>query len=76
MDFIERIAEKVIPTLLLMVIVALFNLYMDVEFLKAKAIDYKGRADKIHDTMIVDLRECTRNDIVQNKDIEYLKGKQ
>lgn len=75
MDYFEKIADKVIPALILGLIGAMFTMYMDVEFLKNKAIDYKTRADKLHDSMLIDLRECTRNDIIQNKDIEFIKGK-
>lgn len=76
MDFIERVADKVIPTLFLIVIGALFNLYMDVAFLKNVAQDYKKRADKLHAEMKVELDSCVKNDIIQNKDIEFiLKGK-
>ena len=48
MNAIERIAEKIVPALLLAIIGALFTMYMDIQFLKATAIDYKQRADTVH----------------------------
>jgi ABC-type Fe3+-hydroxamate transport system substrate-binding protein len=47
MDFVEKLAEKIIPTLMIAVILSMFKMYMDVGELKRIAKDYKDRADKI-----------------------------
>lgn len=75
MDFIERVAEKVIPSLMLLTILGLFKMYYDVETLKSIASDYKDRADKLHDEMKVKLETCSRYDIIQNKDIQFLESR-
>ena len=69
----EAIAEKILPTIIIGIIGALFTLYMDVQFLKAIAADYKERADKAHSKYERQLESCTKHDIIQNKDIEFLK---
>lgn len=48
MNLLENITDKVVPTLLLIVIGASFKIYMDVQYLKTIAVGYKERADVIH----------------------------
>ncbi len=69
----ETIAEKILPTVIILIVGAMFTLYMDVQFLKAIAADYKARADKAHAKYEKQLESCTKYDIIQNKDIEFLK---
>ena len=48
MEFIEKVADKIVPWMLTAIIIAGFTMYMDVQRLKEVAIDYKNRADKAH----------------------------
>ena len=76
MEFMEKVAEKLIPWGMIVVIASLFGMYMDVSFLKITASDYLDRANESHKKYEIAIEACTKNDIVQNKDIEYLlKGK-
>ena len=61
MEYIERIAEKIVPIVLLGIVGALFTMYMDVQSLKATAKDYKARADKAHDSYELETRTNREN---------------
>ena len=71
MDYIERIAEKIIPIALLGIIGALFTMYMDVQALKSTAIDYKNRADKAHEEYSKDTRSNREKLIVIETKLGY-----
>lgn len=71
----ETIAEKVIPTLILAVIGALFSLYMDVAHLKEIASDYKQRADEAHKKYERQLEYNSRNVIIQKEQLKYFEDR-
>ena len=56
MDFIEKLAEKIIPWAIIVIVIAGFTMYMDVQALKSIAIDYKNRADKVHEEQKIEIR--------------------
>ncbi len=56
MDFIERLAEKIVPIILIGIVGAVFTMYMDLQFLKLIASKEVETARKIH----VELNRETR----------------
>ena len=71
---IESIAEKIIPTVILAIIGATFTIYMDVQFLKQIASDYKARADMAHQKYERELENNTRDVIILKEQIKYLES--
>ena len=68
----KLIEDKIVPWVIIILIGASFTMYMDVQFLKATASDYKNRADKAHKTFHNKLEVCEKNGIIHSKDIEFL----
>lgn len=58
---VDELADKVLPTVLIGLVGALFAMYMDVQALKVIAIDYKARADKAHEGYSKDIRDNREN---------------
>ena len=71
---IESIAEKIIPTVILAIIGATFTIYMDVQFLKQIASDYKVRADMAHAKYERQLENNTRDVIILKEQVKYLES--
>lgn len=56
MELVEKIADKIVPWAIIVIIVAGFTMYMDVQALKAIAKDYKIRADRVHEEHKIEIR--------------------
>ncbi len=69
----EAIAQKIIPTLLILIVGAIFTMYMNVSSLMTLAENSVKKSEKQYEKYDKAIRACEKDDIIQNKEIEYLK---
>jgi len=72
---LEGIAEKKIPGLLTLVIIALFSMYIKVEFLEDLSVKAPKIIKEKHKEYDLEIRNCRENDIKFRMEIDYIKEK-